>query len=73
MVDNIIYSDALKKSLGYVTVTGKSFLITGASGLIGSCVIDLLMLANQKGADNHVYALGRSYEKLSKRFCSFAK
>lgn len=72
MVENIIYSEALKKSLGYVTVTGKSFLITGASGLIGSCIVDLLMMANQEGANNHVYALGRSYEKLSKRFYSFA-
>lgn len=72
MVENFIYSEALKKSLEYVNVTGKSFLITGASGLIGSCVIDLLMLANQEGANNHIYALGRSLEKLNKRFSSFA-
>ena len=72
MLENDIYSKTLRKSLGYVMVTGKSFLITGASGLIGSCIIDLLMLANQEGANNHVYALGRSYEKLSKRFSSFA-
>lgn len=72
MLENNIYSEALKKSLGYVAVTGKSFLVTGASGLIGSCLVDLLMLANQEGANNHVYALGRSFEKLSKRFCSLA-
>lgn len=72
MLENIIYSEALKKSLGYVAVSEKSFLVTGASGLIGSCIIDLLMLANQYGANNHVYALGRSFEKLNKRFCSFS-
>ena len=71
MIENLIYSEALEKSLDYISVNGKSFLITGASGLIGSCLVDLLMLANKKGANNHVYALGRSSEKLKKRFKHF--
>lgn len=71
MLENKIYSEALEKSLDYISVNGKSFLITGASGLIGSCLVDLLMLANKKGANNHVYALGRSSEKLKKRFKQF--
>lgn len=31
-------------------------------------MIDLLMLANSNGTHNHIYALGRSYEKMKKRF-----
>lgn len=42
---------------------GKSFLITGATGLIGECLIDALMLANKNGADITVYAIGRNKEK----------
>ena len=42
---------------------GKSFLITGATGLIGVCLIDALMLANKNGADITVYAVGRNKEK----------
>lgn len=65
---NPLYRTALEKVLDAVEVNGKSFLITGASGLIGSCLIDLLMLANESGRKNHVYALGRSARKLENRF-----
>ena len=68
---NQLYRFALEKVVGAVEVNGKSFLITGASGLIGSCLIDLLMLANEKGQSNHVYALGRSLLKLEKRFANY--
>lgn len=48
---------------------GSSFLITGASGLIGSYIVDVLMTANTLyNADIQVYALGRSRQRLSKRF-----
>ena len=46
---------------------GKRFLITGATGLIGVCLIDALMKANAAGADITIYALGRSREKASSR------
>lgn len=42
---------------------GKSFLITGATGLIGVCMIDALMKYNYQGADIQIYAIGRSWEK----------
>ena len=32
------------------SLDGKSFMITGATGLIGVCLIDALMHRNQKGA-----------------------
>ena len=46
---------------------GKSFLITGATGLIGVCMIDALMRYNNQGADIHIFAVGRSWEKSKSR------
>lgn len=48
-------------------LNGKSFLITGATGLIGVCMIDALMYYNRQGADIHIYAIGRSWEKAKSR------
>lgn len=52
---------------GIETLKGKRFLITGATGLIGVCLIDALMKYNQQGADITVYAIGRSKEKAASR------
>ena len=49
------------------SLDGKSFMITGATGLIGVCLIDALMHLNQKGANISIYALGRSREKATLR------
>ncbi len=46
---------------------GKSILITGASGLIGVCLIDALMLYNKQGAGITIYAVGRSKERAKDR------
>lgn len=46
----------------------KSVCLSGATGLLGSFLIDVLMQKNTKGLDCTVYALGRSEEKASKRF-----
>lgn len=48
-------------------LNGKSFLITGATGLIGVCLIDALMALNDRGANIHVYAVGRHQGKASSR------
>lgn len=48
---------------------GSSVLITGASGLIGSYIVDVLLSANALyNMDIQIYALGRSRQRLSKRF-----
>lgn len=52
---------------GFDALCGKSFLITGATGLIGVCLIDSFMLANKKGADITVYAVGRDKNKATAR------
>ena len=46
---------------------GKSFLITGATGLIGVCMIDALMEYNRQGADIQIYTIGRNWDKAKTR------
>jgi nucleoside-diphosphate-sugar epimerase len=52
---------------GIEGVYGKTFLISGATGLIGVCLIDALMYLNKQGAGITIYALGRSCEKAAQR------
>ena len=50
------------------TFKGKRFLITGATGMIGVCMIDALMKYNDnQQADIDIYAVGRSKKKASDR------
>ena len=71
MTRNTIYREALERVLPEVAIKDGKVLVTGATGLIGSCIIDLLMLSNEHGRRFEVYALGRSKEKLSARFDAF--
>ena len=53
-------------------IKGKSFLITGASGLIGSFLIDVLMYKNiQENFACKIYAVGRNIEKAQNRFSDY--
>ncbi len=54
--------------LPWEKLQNKSILISGATGLIGSCFIDVIMKKNEKGLNCKVYALGRSQVKALKRF-----
>ncbi len=67
-----LYLDDLKATAEILKdneIDGKSFLITGASGLIGSYLADAIVYHNRyNGASNKVYALGRSEAKLKERF-----
>lgn len=71
MVNNKIYRSALEKVIPLIVIRDGSVLVTGASGLIGSCLVDLLMLANSYGRNFDVYALGRNKEKMKNRFSFF--
>ena len=65
-----LYQEDLKNILGIPEVDqlkGKSFLITGATGLIGVCMVDALMIYNSQGADIQIYAVGRNREKAKSR------
>jgi len=60
---NSFYQDDLDSVLGIPgmhNLFGKTFLITGATGLIGLFLIDVLMKYNKLGANINVYAVGRN-------------
>lgn len=48
---------------------GCNILVTGATGLIGSCLVDVLM--SRPDASFHVYAAGRSVSRAQLRFSSY--
>ncbi|EPH99590.1 NAD dependent epimerase/dehydratase family protein [Enterococcus faecalis 13-SD-W-01] len=76
LVEQPLYQADLAKVIEHTpdlkTLDGKSILMIGASGMIGSFLIDTLMTANQKlGMNIKVYAMGRNRSKLEERFSSY--
>lgn len=76
MISNTRYYNdvktAAKMDLGYDALNDKTILITGASGLICSFLIDVLMYRNQKYHSNtRIVATGRNMEKAKKRFQAY--
>lgn len=51
-------------------LNGCNILVTGATGLIGGCLVEALMLNPNK--DYQVYASGRNEDRARKRFAEFA-
>lgn len=67
--DSITYKNSIKNIASEIGVPGGRILVTGSTGLIGSCIIDVLLAANELfGKKFEVYALGRNAEKLENRF-----
>lgn len=56
--------------LPWSKLSGCNILITGATGLIGSCLVEVLMSRLDK--DYHIYASGRNEERAMARFKEFA-
>jgi len=73
--DIMTYQDDIKKvavlNLPWDKLSGKNILVTGATGLIGSCVVDVLM--NHKELSYHVYASGRNEDRMKAHFSEFRK
>lgn len=69
---NLIASKTYTAALNSIQIDafkGKSILVTGATGMIGSCLVDALMQKNGSGQEFcKVYAVGRSAESGKKRF-----
>lgn len=55
--------------LPWQQLSGKSILVLGATGLIGGCLVDMLM--SHADLDCHVYAAGRNEERARKRFSAY--
>ncbi|MBQ9609832.1 MAG: NAD-dependent epimerase/dehydratase family protein [Lachnospiraceae bacterium] len=73
LYDSSIYMEDIKKiaDLKYAwdKFTGKNIAISGATGMIGSFLIDVLMYRNDNHNQNiNIYAFGRNEEKAKKRF-----
>lgn len=59
-----------EKKLPWEKLSGCDILVTGATGLIGGCLVETLMLNPKK--DYQVYASGRNEERAKQRFKDFA-
>lgn len=76
LLQSAIYLESIKFSINeykklFDHFRNKSILITGATGLIGSTIIDLLLVANNKFELNmKIYALSRDIGLIEKRFKS---
>ena len=57
-------------NLPWEKLSGANILITGATGLIGSCLVEVLMSRPDK--DYHVFASGRNEERAKNRFAEYA-
>ncbi|WP_027623956.1 NAD-dependent epimerase/dehydratase family protein [Clostridium lundense] len=71
-----IYIDDLTKSLesiiDYRNLKNSSVLVTGATGLIGSAIVDeLILLNNIKNLNIKIYACGRNKDKMRERFGTY--
>lgn len=60
--------------LPWEKMNGKSVLIVGASGLLGTCLVDALIYRNEHfGSQIQIFAMGRSREKAEERFGDYLK
>ena len=69
---NELYLEDIEKvadvDLPWEKLQGKSVLLSGATGLLGSFLVDVLMQKNTEGLDCTVFALGRTQKKAEERF-----
>ena len=70
--ENILYLQDVKYivnlNLPWNRLFNKSIMIPGATGLIGSMLIDVLMEKNNHGLNCTIFALGRSQSRMINRF-----
>ena len=58
-----MYNESIAAAAKELKIRDVSVLVTGATGLIGSCAIDVMIAANkEQNANIRIYALGRTKE-----------
>ncbi len=77
MIENVLYQEDLKQinelDIPWECLRGKSVLITGASGLIGSVITDVFIYRNEHfKAEMELWLLGRSEKQFSLRYKAYA-
>lgn len=65
-MEDVSYVAAL--DLPWEKLRNKSILISGATGLVGSCLVDVIMKKNKVDLNCKVYALGRNKNRAIERF-----
>lgn len=73
LIENSLYVEDIQmvvsQPLPWDKLERKSLLISGATGLVGSFLVDVIMYMNRKQSLNcKIYALGRSQERAKSRF-----
>ena len=72
LYDSELYLEDIKKvadcKIPWDTFNGKTVAMSGATGLIGSFLIDVFMFKKSQGLDINIYGLGRNREKFYSRF-----
>ena len=77
LLDNTEYLEQLKEvvensGLDWNRLDKKSVMVTGAAGMLGSGMVDLLIYLNEHtDLTINIYALGRTESKLRQRFLPF--
>jgi len=75
-LNHLLYEDDIKilsnLDISWEMLHNKSILITGATGMIGTLLVDVLMERNLQFHSNiQIYALGRSDKRAKERFISY--
>ena len=72
LYNNMLYNEDLEYVAGldlpWEKLYGKSVLISGATGLVGSFLVDVLMTKNEGNLNCNIYALSRNANKVADRF-----
>ena len=76
LYDNTLYMEDVDETaalpLPWEKLAGKTVLLSGATGLVGSFLTDVLMRRNERGLGCCVYALSRNETRAGERFSRWA-
>lgn len=74
-LDSAVYREDVERVLADIPLgflNGKTVLVTGATGLVGTFLVDVIMAAIRNGSDIRVVAVGRNADRASERFRAYS-